>query len=360
VTIISRYITALYLRMFGLCLGVFVAIYLVIHFLEKIGRFSSNHPQLRHIALYFLCKVPEVVAQVTPLAILMATLLTLGLLSRKSEIVAMRSCGMGLPQIVTPILAVAFAASLLTFAISEFLVPRSLEKMKYVEEVKIKKKSPSTFFRQSNIWYREELVILRARLFDPPTHTLKGVTLWLMEPGMHPTKRLDADEATLITGGCLLKNVAVREFAGGNVSGSSNTVTELQVPLHLQVSDLKIMEKFADDMGYFELRRYCKTLKQGKYDPTRYLALMHSRMSLPFASLIMAFLGIPFALRSGRSSGIAVGIGVSLGIGFAYFVTNAFVLSFGQTGVFPPLVAAWAANVIFAAAGVWLAMTVNR
>ena len=67
---------------------------MVIHFLEKIGRFTAAHAQLRHIALYFLCKIPEVVVQVIPLAILMATLLSLGLLSRRSEITAMRSCGM--------------------------------------------------------------------------------------------------------------------------------------------------------------------------------------------------------------------------------------------------------------------------
>lgn len=90
------------------------------------------------------------------------------------------------------------------------------------------------------------------------------------------------------------------------------------------------------------------------------MTLMYSRISLPLASLIMAFLGTPFALRGGRSSGITIGIGVSLAIGFSYFIVNAFILSFGQTGVLPPMVAAWAANFIFAAAGAWLAMTVNH
>jgi lipopolysaccharide export system permease protein len=74
----------------------------------------------------------------------------------------------------------------------------------------------------------------------------------------------------------------------------------------------------------------------------------------------MAFLGIPFALRSGRTSGIAVGIGISLGIGFCYFAINAVLLSLGQAGILSPFVSAWAANFIFAGIGVWLAMTVNR
>ena len=74
----------------------------------------------------------------------------------------------------------------------------------------------------------------------------------------------------------------------------------------------------------------------------------------------MIALGIPFALRGGRTSGIAVGIGVSLGIGFGFYIVNALLLSFGQEGVIPPVIAAWAANAIFAAAAVWLTMTVNR
>lgn len=357
--IVGRYIASVYLRMLWLCIGAFLAIYLVIHFLEKIGRFTAAHGAPSSIILYFICKVPEVIVQVIPMAVLMATLLTLGLLSKSSEITAMRSCGMSLPRIVAPILGLALAASLLTFVLGEFIVPRSTERMKYIEEVQIAKKSPNTFFRQSNIWYREAFLILRAHLFDPPTSTLRGVTIWLMGPGMQPVKRIEADQAAFVNGGCLLKDITCREIAAGSVAGTT-TAKETPLPINLRVSDLKVIEKFSDDMGFFELRRYCKKLKRGGYNPVRYVAQMHSRISLPFSSLIMACLGIPFALRGGRSSGIAVGIGMSLGIGFSYFFINAFVLSYGQTGVLPPLVAAWAANVIFAAAGVWLAMTVNR
>ena len=130
--------------------------------------------------------------------------------------------------------------------------------------------------------------------------------------------------------------------------------------LHLGLNDLKVLEREADTMGLFSLMRYCDKLRKRGYDATRYLAQMHSRISLPFASLVMAFLGIPFALRGGRTSGIGVGIGVSLGIGFGYFAINATLFSFGQAGVLPPFVSAWAANFIFATAGVWLAMTVNK
>jgi lipopolysaccharide export system permease protein len=358
-SLISRYIIAAFLKLTGLCVGSFVAIYLVIDFLEKIGKFTRAQGKFHHILLYFLFKVPEIVCQVTPLAVLMATLLTLGMLSRYSEITAMRNCGISLVRITLPILAASLVISILAFVAAEVVVPATSARTMFIQEVLIRKQSPNIFFRQQNIWYREENTILQAHTFDPSTMTLKGITIWQITPGMVPVQRIDADTGTLAAAGWLLKDLVIRDFAEGNVTGTTKS-RERAIPLHLGINDLKVLEKEANTMGFFSLMRYCNKLRRGGYDDTRYLAKMHSRISLPFASLVMAFLGIPFALRGGRTSGIAVGIGVSLGIGFAYFAINATILSFGQAGALPPIVSAWAANFIFSAIGVWLSMTVNR
>lgn len=188
--------------------------------------------------------------------------------------------------------------------------------------------------------------------------TLKGITLWQMGNGMQPVRRIEAALGTYGDNRWLLKDVVMRVFANGNVV-RTDKMDELPVPLGLRIDDLKKLEKGTDNMGILALQSYCDKLQRGGYDPTRYLAQMHSRISLPFASLIMAFLGIPFALRGGRSSGIALGIAVSLAIGFSYFIINSMLLSFGQAGALPPVISAWAANSIFAALGIWLAMTIN-
>lgn len=358
-TILTRYIAATYLRVFGLCLASFIAIYLVIDFLEKIGRFLRTDPQWIHILQFFLYKIPEIVTQVTPLAVLMATLLALGILSRNSEIIAMRSCGVSLSRISAPILTIACAASLFVIVSNELILPETYRQMRHIEQVLIRKKSANTFFRQNNIWHKDNNAILMARAFDPARQTLRGVTLWYFAGGMAPTRRIDAEQGSWNGRQWTLWKVAVRELQDGGVIRTSQ-VDSMPVSLNLQIEDLKVVDKYADNMGFFKLRDYIRKLKKGGYETTRYEAQMNSKISLPFASLIMAFLGIPFALRSGRSSGVALGIGASIGFGFAYFIINAILISFGQTGVLPPLVSAWAANVIFALSGIWLAMTINR
>jgi lipopolysaccharide export system permease protein len=336
-----------------------VSIYLIIDFLEKLRRFTNAHAELKYIVFFFLCKIPGMVTQVVPLATLMATLLTLGGLSRTNEITAMRSCGVSLGRISVPIIAIAIATSLATLFANEVLTPAGYAKMQYIEQVNIQKKSPNIFFRQQNIWYRDEAYILEASLFDPDSKTLKGITLWELGPGIQPVKRIEAEQGVLNKNGWLFRNVVMRTISKGTAIRTNN-LPEMEVPLALKIDDLKVLEKGTDNMGILALKSYCDKLSKGGYDSTRYLAQMHSRISLPFASLIMAFLGIPFALRGGRTSGIALGISISLGVGFGYFIINSTLLSFGQAGILSPVISAWAANSIFSSMGIWLAMTINR
>lgn len=357
--ILTRYIASAYLRVFVLCLSSFIAIYLVIDFLEKIGRFLRFQPQWVHVVQYFLLKIPEIVTQVAPLAVLMATLLTLGMLSRNSEITAIRGCGVSLARISMPILVMAGGVSLFTVVTNEFVLPETYRQMRYTEQVLIRKQSSNTFFRQNNIWHRDEDAILMARVFNPASQSLGGITLWHFAHGIRPAKRIDAEAGTWDGRQWTLRKATVRDLGRDGVETTSK-LESLPVALNLKIEDLKVVDKYADNMGFLRLREYVRKLRKGGYETTRYEAQMHAKVSLPFASLIMAFLGIPFALRGGRSSGIALGIGASIGIGFAYFIINAMLVSFGQSGVLPPIVSAWAANLIFALSGIWLAMTITR
>ena len=358
--LLTRYVATAYLKMLCICLGAFIAIYQVVDFTEKIARFSRTGAHWYHIAWFFIAKTPEIISQAAPLAVLMATLLTLGTLSMNSELTAMRSCGVSLGRITAPILVIALIVSILSLFIGELVLPRSYAQRTYTQEVLIEKKSPSTYFRQHNIWHREEGAILRASLFDPGKQELKGITLWELKPGgTQPVTRTDAASGTLDDRGWVFTDATVRTFRAGEVAETRKFPT-LRSALKLKPADLKVLGKYSDGMTITELQRYCEKLKAGGYDPTRYLAQMHSRFSLPFGSAIMAFIGIPFALRGGRSSGIAVGIGISLGIGFLYVIVNSIIISFGQVGLLPPIAAAWAANFIFLLAGIWLSMTIDN
>lgn len=358
-SILNRYIALTWLRLFLLCLGSFISIYLVLDMMEKIPRFIRAGGSSYDILQFFLNKLPEMIGQTASFSILMATLLTLGLLSRNSEITAMRSCGISLLTISLPMLGLGLVASFLLLINAEFIVPKSYERMDYIERIKIKKQGTNAVFKLNNIWFRTDTLILQAQAFDPQNKLLKGVTVWTLDGYLNPVSRIDADRAEFKDDHWTLMQMEVKDFSKG-VGYHSTFVPSMEIAIKLKIDDLKVLDNNADNLSYAKLRDYAENLRRGGFQAFRHLTMMHSKLSSPFAAFVMVILGIPFALRNSRSGGIAMGIGASVGIGFAYFVVNAVLLSYGRSGVLPAFAAAWGANMIFGVGGVWLAMTVKR
>lgn len=357
-SILDRYIAAAWLRLLGLCLGSFVAVYLVLDMMDKIPRFIRAGGAAGDMSAFFVCKLPEMVGQTASFSILMATLLTLGLLSRNSEITAMRSCGVGLLRISMPMLALGMLASLLLLVNTELIVPKSYERMDYIERVAIKKQGVNAVFKRNNIWFRSDAMIVQARLFEPQEKTLRGVVVWTVDRSMNPLGRIDAESAVFQGGGWTLNKVVEKTFNNGAGMTMRRTAA-MDIALNLKVDDLKVLDNNADNLSFRKLKEYADNLSRGGYQAFRYQTMMHTKLSSPFAAFVMVILGIPFALRNSRSGGIALGVGASIALGFAYFVVNAILLSYGRSGVLPPLVAAWGANFLFVLGGIWLAMTMK-
>ena len=356
--ILDRYIAKTWLHLLALCMSGFVGIYLVIDLIEKIPRFLRAGGEASDILQYFIWKLPEMISRTATFSVLMATLLTLGVLSRDSEIVAMRSCGVSLVKISMPMLILGFVASILLLINSELVLPHSYARTEMIDRVKIKKKGDRITFKRNNIWFRSKSMILQARLFEPKTRTLSGVVVWGVDDAMNPVSRIDADTAVYREGRWLLNSTVLKNFE--TVAGYAPQFAQtMELDLHLKTEDLQVLDSDADNMSIRTLREYAENLKRGGYQAYRYLTLMHTKIASPFAALIMVLLGIPFALRNSRSGGIAMGIGASVGIGFAYFVVNAILLSYGRSGVLTPLIAAWGANVLFMLGGIWLSITVK-
>ena len=358
-TILSRYIAIAWLRLFGLCLGSFVAIYMVLDMMDKIPRFIKAGGSLFDIMLFFICKLPEMIGQTASFSILMTTLLTLAMLSRNSEIIAMRSCGISLLRISLPMLILGLATSLLLLFNAEIVVPKSYQQMDYIERVAIKKQNVNAFFKRNNIWFRSESMILQAHLFEPQKKILQGVTVWSLDSTMNPITRIDAETAHYQNGHWMLEKAVIKEFSAGQ-GFVARTAPDLKLALTLKIDDLRVLDNNADNLSFNKLKEYADNLQSGGYQAYRYLTMMHNKVSAPFAAFVMVILGVPFALRNSRSGGIALGISASIGIGFGYFVVNAVLLSYGRSGVLSPVIAAWGANTIFILGGIWLAMSVKN
>ena len=107
-------------------------------------------------------------------------------------------------------------------------------------------------------------------------------------------------------------------------------------------------------MNYRKLKNYIERLSgSGAQIVQKLLVELHHKISFPFVSLVIIFLGIPFALST-QGKGKVASIGLSIVISFFYYTVEALSLALGKRGSMPPFLSAWFANFLFAAVGIML------
>jgi lipopolysaccharide export system permease protein len=357
---LHRYVTREFLKIFGLSLSSLIVIYVVVLFFQKMNLFSQYHAPFHLIFVYFLYKIPEVIFQYTlPYAILFATLLTLSTFSRNSEITAMKAGGVSLYRITFPLLIIALIISFFSFLGNEYLVPVTYQKTRYLLDVQVRKEKPASFFKNYKIWYRSDHRILNIQLLDPHTKVLSGFTLYELDDHFQCIKRVDAREVKWVEGQWWLYDGTVRDFQADG-STRMTPFDKMEFNLGENWDSLRRIGRNSEEMSYGELWTYIQKIQTSGYDATRYLVDLYSKLSTPFLSFIMVLIGIPFALKTSRSGGVALSLGSSVAIGFVYGVIFYVFVSFGKSGVLSPFLACWIPTVLFGLAGIFTLMSIRQ
>lgn len=107
-----KYVAKEFSRNFALTLAAFVSIYLLIDFFEKIDRLVRAQIGIITIVEYFAAKIPVAAAQVLPASVILAVIITFGLLSRHNETIAVQCAGINLIRLLNPILGIAGALAI--------------------------------------------------------------------------------------------------------------------------------------------------------------------------------------------------------------------------------------------------------
>ncbi len=360
--IIYRYITSEFLKILLYSLVTFIAIYLIVDFFERFDMFIKHKAGAATVIKYFLFKIPFIIYQTIPVAVLLSTLLTMGILSKNNEITAMKSSGISIYKVSMPLIMITLAITLFTFVLGEYITPYTNMGTARIKS-RLKKKKPRSFMKQSKIWYTGRNIIYNIDHFDGKTNELKGISIFRLDDDFTLVQRIDAKSAYYRDGAWVLRDVTTREFSyiDGDMGVKSLTKTpELKIDLPETPDTFKAVRKKAQEMNFSELRRFIAKLRAKGYSATEYEVDLQAKLSIPFISIVMTIIGIPFALRRGRAGSIALGVGLSIVIGFCYWIMLAFALSLGHAGVLPPPVAAWVSLFIFMLIGAYMFSSIRQ
>ena len=360
--ILFRYLLREYAKIFTMCFTGLMTIYLVIDFFEKVRRFLRYDVNWVDVLVYFALKTPAISFQIAPLAILMATLLTFGMLSRGHEITAMRSCGISLLWITFPFLVFATGISLILLLFSSTVIPLAASKSEEIRTTRIEKKPPAAAVTLKQPWTRVGAdSLMHVTSVSVGGELLGNVRLFQFDRNFQLLDMTEAGEARYQDSKWTLYQGRHRQFSPDGAV--LTTVFDHQaIVLTLIPDDFTTwLAGDSEMMTFHDIRAYSRRRHQEGSQASRLQTDYYSRIAFPFVAVIMVLVGIALSLRrSGtRGGSMAIGIGQALAIGFCFWTTHSIAIALGRGGVLTPLISSWMANVLFMSFGLYLMFKVR-
>ncbi len=355
--VIDTYVVTSFLFYFATLLFSFVMLTEVFNFFELLGDVFKNQIPMQDLFRYLLFLAPKLVYDAAPVSVLVATLVTFGVMAKNNEITAMKACGVSVFRLAAPVLMASFALSGGLFAFDHYIATGANVIQDGLRN-KIKGKPVQTYLTPNRQWiFGRGSRIFFYKYLNETEEVLGGLSVYELEPQTFRLHRhIYAERArwepSLKT--WIFQNGWVRDVRKGADSfrlfqGGTATFTELDESPSWFLKEVKTYKQ----MTYNQLGDYIGELRQSGFNTIPLQVQFHKKFSVPLFALVMALLSIPFAFLTG-TRGAMTGVGISFGVAIAYFALNYLFEQLGNVGQLPPEMAAWSPDALFALAGTYL------
>lgn len=308
---------------------------------------------------YYKYQSLQAAYDIAPIAVLIATLITFSLLSRTSEVIALRSLGISLHRIALPAIAGAAVVALLCAFLQLRVLPASNQKVEEANNIIKGRTQPRSVRRADQQWLLGQGRFIYNYLnFDAPTASIQRLQVFDFDDKHQLVARLLAANAKFTPQGWAVSDGWARTFEGITERSFRSITAPVAVDLEEKPEYFAAEVRKPREMGFTELRAYVQEVRDsGQAVPALEVALQ-DRVAFPFASLVMALVALPFAFRLERK-GALYGLGLAIVLGICFLAVFAFFRTLGQVGTFPAVVASWSPNVLFGLLSAYLFLGVK-
>src|SRR6266705_5418325 len=357
---LDRYLLREWLRVLLITLLGFPILVIVIDLTDKLDQYMARGIKPGTVAFSYVFDLPEKMFLVLPVAVLFATVFTVGALGRHSELTAAKASGISFHRLVLPLFAAAGAAFAAALLLGEIAPVATSHRLEMLGEKAIR----STSSRYNFVYRADRGWVYAIRALDLRSREMTDLMLEREGTGVaYPTIVLAAQRAVYSDSGKVrlparrwtLHRGTLRYLAGNEPVGEAafefdslqtRTLTERPV-------DLLAEPKAPDEMRYGELRRYIDALTRSGSNAKKLQVELALKIAIPFICLLIALFGAPLAISSPKS-GAAWGVAASLATTFIVLLMFQLAKAVGAGGVLPPMLAAWTPNLLVAACAVYL------
>ncbi len=347
--LLDRYVARECAKILVLCLVLFMGIYVIVDLFEKFSRFLEARVAPGLILRYYLFSLPNIFIQVLPVAVLLASLLTLGGLARNNELLAMKMGHVSALRIALPCIGLGLAASLAAWGTTEYLAPRINERAVNIWRTEVRRLPAHRITRESDIWYRAKgNRFVHISLIEARSGLIRGMSIFDLTPDFDLVRRVDAREAAWGPNGWTVRGGYRLNLDHDRLR--VNPFREMVTPLEEGLEEFARVARSPEEMSFAQLRRYIQRLVSSGVGATRYRVDLYAKVSTALVSLVMALIGVSFGLRTGKA-GVMLWVGACIPMGFLYWMLLSLAVAFGRGGVLPPMAAAWLPNLVFGTGG---------
>jgi LPS export ABC transporter permease LptG/LPS export ABC transporter permease LptF len=373
-SILDVYISENYLRVFGLGFVGLLGIFYISTFMDVADKLFRGTATTKMLFWYFYFLTPQYIYFVIPMSALVATLVTVGVMTKNSELIVMRACGISLYRTAVPLLCFALVASAVLFTLQEQVIAYSNRQADRLNRA-IRNLPPL----MGGVLNRRWIVatngdIYHYDFFEPSRNEFTRLSIYRLDESAWRLGSLTFARSVRLVrenGDDGQPSLAwraqdgwTRELSVSRRQDVARTMLKYDVFSERDLTTLeppayfKTEEPDAALMTYTQLRSYIETLRASGFNAVPYMVQLQRKVAFPLVTVVMTLLAVPFAVTTGRR-GAMYGIGVGIVLAIVYWLTLSIFAAVGSGGWISPMLAAWAPNILFGAAAIYLLLTVR-
>jgi LPS export ABC transporter permease LptG/LPS export ABC transporter permease LptF len=370
--LLDVYMSQSYLRVFALGFVGLLGIFYISTFMDLADKLFRGTATTGMLLRYFYFMTPQFVYYVIPMAALVATLVTIGLMTKNSELVVMKACGISLYRAAAPLMVFALVASAALFGLQEWVLAYSNVQADRLNRVM--RGWPQTAGLLTRQWIiAESGDIYHYDYFDPSQNQFTRLSMYHLDGRAWRLGSLTSARVVELARGPVgdghspgiwrahdgwTRQLSVRRRQNADwTSVKYDPFAERDLALE-PPEYFKTEEPEADRMTYLQLRAYIDMLRASGFNAVPYMVQLQRKVAFPLVTIVMTMLAVPFAVTTGRR-GAMYGIGIGIVLAIVYWMTMSVFAAVGAGGWISPMLAAWAPNVLFGAAAVYMLLTVR-
>lgn len=352
--LLYRYILSHFIRNLGMIMAGFISLYILIDFFEKIDNFVEKGKSFSLVAQFFAANVPYIIDLMSPVCILLAGVVTLGVLNHSNELIALKACGIPLKKITRPIIGAAMICILLFLAMVQVVLPKTVSLTNEIWNKEVRGKVPLGIYRNGRYYYHGEKGFYSFARPDPQVNLFKNFSYTSWNSEYTAETLISAESASWDNGVWTLNNGQVQRSVN-NERMPTEVFTERRFDFTEKPSDFFTPAYRTMELSLVQLYQETRT-SHSEEERNKALTDFYGRISYTLLGLPLLLLGLPLLLIVYRTWGrdLSLAIPVSCGMAFVCWGGYTTLQSLAKAGYMPPLLAAVSVHLVVGSIGLLL------